>query len=883
MMNRKLKGFSLAELLISLLIISIVLSAAIPTLTRRAAKTREYVWAWSTQNNSAFFGMGANQSAIIGHDKIPSLFYDEATGLTPLPLSQLLYDSSNINDSLTTDEYLKNLRSISQINAADIQFNANGDKLILLKKASITGKTSNPESNFANSHISFFTVPNLDANPTATNADIKYAGRITMDQGNIAMGIGSLQNQNWDKDNNNHLGENTAIGHFALFRNSDGVRNTAIGKKSLSYNETGSYNTALGFGSLYSLGSNEISEPSGASELGFDNTAVGAYSLQYNNYGSRNTAIGAHSLQFSRYNSGLIGDDNTAIGYGSMIGLQDGNENTALGKFACANTQAGSANICIGANSGYGEGNMILKEDNFGVYIGSSPSQASSDQAYTNGSAPLISGHSRRTQAQLVESSNPSGTSTTRNFDQELVVNAKHVIFRPFNGAFDAFKFESMIGHKLGADPSAEDTFNEGYNILSGDGQGSFWGRALFNLRDTLGGTDNTSVTLRFSADGGPNTGINNKIAMIDAFDPYHTTSVNSADINFNRRLGFSFPDTSPARVHINGENVASAAGGTKERYPIILNHVIWIGNADVTPEDLESFPIPTLSLDADSTTHSESELKLGNNKFSMETDTNLAAAVIEQTDTTKNQYYIKQDASASTNEIKINQKGASNDFVIEQDGSTQKFMVKQNIGGKNPRLQLDEGVFYGQDLSKIELKASTGSFHIGSGGQENDICVGPACLKKVADGLENLKNQVQGYHSSDIRLKNVIGDNTAGLKEINALEVKNYTFKNDKEKTPHVGVIAQQLQKIFPNAVTKGEDGYLRIRTEDIFYAMVNSIKDLFKQIQDLAAKITGLDNRITELEKQNKLLQEQNKLLKKQNKAIEKRLAKLERQAAK
>ena len=144
--------------------------------------------------------------------------------------------------------------------------------------------------------------------------------------------------------------------------------------------------------------------------------------------------------------------------------------------------------------------------------------------------------------------------------------------------------------------------------------------------------------------------------------------------------------------------------------------------------------------------------------------------------------------------------------------------------------------------------------------------------IKELKTEINTLKNGTP----SDIRLKNVTGDSTAGLKEINALEVKNFTYKEDKEKTPHVGVIAQQLQKIFPNSVSKDDKGYLRIKTEEIFYAMVNSIKELCKQIQDLTAKVTGLDKRITELEKQNKLLAEQNK-------AFEKRLQKLEKQSAK
>ena len=55
MMYKKTKGFSLAELLISLLIISIVLAAAIPTITKRRAHDPENVWNWTNKNNSAFF------------------------------------------------------------------------------------------------------------------------------------------------------------------------------------------------------------------------------------------------------------------------------------------------------------------------------------------------------------------------------------------------------------------------------------------------------------------------------------------------------------------------------------------------------------------------------------------------------------------------------------------------------------------------------------------------------------------------------------------------------------------------------------------------------------------------------------------------------------
>ena len=110
---------------------------------------------------------------------------------------------------------------------------------------------------------------------------------------------------------------------------------------------------------------------------------------------------------------------------------------------------------------------------------------------------------------------------------------------------------------------------------------------------------------------------------------------------------------------------------------------------------------------------------------------------------------------------------------------------------------------------------------------------------------------------SSDRRLKYVGKENTSGLEKIKQLKVFNYTFKKDDKKTPHVGVIAQDLQKVFPDAVTKAKDGFLRIRFEDMFFAMINAIKEL--------------DSRITALEKENQKLKEQNKELDARLKVLE------------
>ena len=102
----------------------------------------------------------------------------------------------------------------------------------------------------------------------------------------------------------------------------------------------------------------------------------------------------------------------------------------------------------------------------------------------------------------------------------------------------------------------------------------------------------------------------------------------------------------------------------------------------------------------------------------------------------------------------------------------------------------------------------------------------------------------------SDKRLKYVGTENTSGLDKIRQLKVFNYTFKKDDTKTPRVGVIAQDLQKIFPDAVKKGADGFLTIRMEDMFYAVINAIKELDTKVAAQDKKIKELEARIEKLE---------------------------------
>lgn len=116
---------------------------------------------------------------------------------------------------------------------------------------------------------------------------------------------------------------------------------------------------------------------------------------------------------------------------------------------------------------------------------------------------------------------------------------------------------------------------------------------------------------------------------------------------------------------------------------------------------------------------------------------------------------------------------------------------------------------------------------------------------------------------TSDIRLKNLIGSFTGGLEDLKRIKIYNYSFKSDKNKTPQTGVMAQDLKRVFPAAVTKDEDGYYQIRWDELFYSAINAIKEINSKVVSLAARIEKDSARVATLKNDNNELKKQVEIL--------------------
>jgi hypothetical protein len=94
----------------------------------------------------------------------------------------------------------------------------------------------------------------------------------------------------------------------------------------------------------------------------------------------------------------------------------------------------------------------------------------------------------------------------------------------------------------------------------------------------------------------------------------------------------------------------------------------------------------------------------------------------------------------------------------------------------------------------------------------------------------------------SDVRLKDLQGNYVLGLNEIMQLNPIKFNYKAgnplgvDFTKT-YIGFSAQDVQKIIPEAVSLRPDGYLRLNSDPIMWAMLNAIKEQQTEITSQSA----------------------------------------------
>ena len=199
--------------------------------------------------------------------------------------------------------------------------------------------------------------------------------------------------------------------------------------------------------------------------------------------------------------------------------------------------------------------------------------------------------------------------------------------------------------------------------------------------------------------------------------------------------------------------------------------------------------------------------------------------------------------------------------------------------GNGNVCLGYNSGTAITTSINNIMIGISAGSNHTGTSDGRN-ICIGDNTTLAAADddrsivighnttgkgdnqtlirgndGIYNSQNTTAWNTTSDERIKKNIVDNNAGLDILNQIQVRNFEYRTEEEIVDfanpasavvknsglHIGVIAQEIEKVLPEVVTESSLGIKSVATDPIMWAMVNAIKELSAKVEELESKLNN------------------------------------------
>jgi len=175
-------------------------------------------------------------------------------------------------------------------------------------------------------------------------------------------------------------------------------------------------------------------------------------------------------------------------------------------------------------------------------------------------------------------------------------------------------------------------------------------------------------------------------------------------------------------------------------------------------------------------------------------------------------------------------QSGLGNGLTI--DGSTYATLYLQNSGTQR-------GYFTGYSGGLI-INASTGTLALNNGG--SNVLIGT-----TTDNGERLyvSGSIRATGSitanSDVRLKKNIERIENALQKVS--EISGYTYNTIYDEDRHAGVIAQEIDKVLPEIVNKGNDGLMGVEYGNISALLIEAIKDLKVQNDSLQARLSALE----------------------------------------
>ncbi|HLW89146.1 MAG TPA: tail fiber domain-containing protein, partial [Terriglobales bacterium] len=159
-------------------------------------------------------------------------------------------------------------------------------------------------------------------------------------------------------------------------------------------------------------------------------------------------------------------------------------------------------------------------------------------------------------------------------------------------------------------------------------------------------------------------------------------------------------------------------------------------------------------------------------------------------------------------------------------------------LGDTNNFIQSQNG--FGVSLS---VPSQSFALNILNGGDVGIGTISPDSLLSV-NGTADKPGGGSWGTFSDGRLKILNGSFSSGLSQVLKIHPVRYRYKPDnamgiRDMDEHIGVVAQEVQRVIPEAVTENSRGYLLVNNDPIIWTMLNAIQEQQREIRDLKSEL--------------------------------------------
>jgi hypothetical protein len=110
--------------------------------------------------------------------------------------------------------------------------------------------------------------------------------------------------------------------------------------------------------------------------------------------------------------------------------------------------------------------------------------------------------------------------------------------------------------------------------------------------------------------------------------------------------------------------------------------------------------------------------------------------------------------------------------------------------------------------------------------------------VARGSGGVYITTNATSWTSNSDSRLKNIISPINNAVDKLSTLNPVIYSWKSDNTNKENIGLIAQDVEAIFPQVIDTNKDGYLGVRYTELVPVLVKAIQELKAEIEILKQK---------------------------------------------